>query len=195
MIYVSGVTPEAVLTWQEEQVRFAFENGETAMMRNWPYAYPLLQDASKSKVAGRFAVAPLPGGPGGTATAALGGSELAINAFSEQPEAAYQLIDYLLQPAQMIERARIAGQLPPRPALYDSDALADALEIQPDDARRIIERAIARPVTPVYSELSQLLQVSLHRALTRQQDPRSALQDAAGSMRRLLARAQLAPPP
>jgi ABC-type glycerol-3-phosphate transport system substrate-binding protein len=195
MIYVSGVTPEAVLTWQEEQVRFAFENGEAAMMRNWPYAYPLLQDASKSKVAGRFAVAPLPGGPGGTATAALGGSELAINAFSEQPEAAYRLIDYLLQPAQMIERARIAGQLPPRPALYDSDELADALEIRADDARKIIERAIARPVTPVYSELSQLLQVSLHRALTWQQDPRSALQDAAGSMRRLLARAQLAPPP
>jgi ABC-type glycerol-3-phosphate transport system substrate-binding protein len=195
MIYDKGVTPEAVLTWQEEQVRFAFENGEAAMMRNWPYAYPLLQDPAASRVAGRFAVAPVPGGPGGTATAALGGSELAINAFSEQPEAAYQLIDYLLQPAQMIERARIAGQLPPRPSLYHSDALADVLEIQADDARRIIERAIARPVTPVYSELSQLLQVSLHRALTRQQDPRSALQDAAGSMRRLLVRAQLAPPP
>ncbi len=120
MIDRSGITPNAVLTWQEEQVRFAFENGETAMMRNWPYAYPLLQDSSESRVAGKFAVAPLPGGPGGAPTAALGGSELAINAFSEQPDAAYQLIDYLLQPAQMIERARVAGQLPPRPALYAS---------------------------------------------------------------------------
>ena len=60
--------------------------------------------------------------------------------------------------------------------------------------REMLERAVARPVTPVYSELSQILQVSLHRALTRQQDPRPALQDAAGSMRRLLAKTKLAPP-
>ena len=36
-----------------------------------------------------------------------------------------------------------------------------------------------RPVTPVYSELSEILQVSLHRALTRQQEPRAALHEAA----------------
>ena len=194
MIHVEGATPEAVLTWQEEQTRFAFQNGTAAMMRNWPYAYSLLQDDPDSKVVGRFAVAPMPAGPGGTPAAALGGSQLAVSAFSEQPEAAYKLIDYLLQPAQMIERARLAGQFPPRPALYDSNALAAALDMRPADARRIIERAVPRPVTPVYTELSQILQVALHRALTRQQDPRPALQDAARSMRRLLARVKLAPP-
>lgn len=195
MIDRSGITPNAVLTWQEEQVRFAFENGESAMMRNWPYAFPLLQDASESRVSGKFAVAPLPGGPGGAPTAALGGSELAINAFSEQPDAAYELIDYLLQPAQMIERARVAGQLPPRPALYVSADLADALAIRPDAARQVIERAVPRPVTPVYHELSEILQVSLHRALTHQQEPRPALEDAAASMRRLLVNTKLSASP
>ncbi len=194
MIHVQRATPEAVLTWQEEQARFAFQNGAAAMMRNWPYAYSLLRDDPDSKVAGRFAVAPMPAGPGGTPTAALGGSQLAISAFSEQPEAAYKLIDYLLQPAQMIERAQLAGQFPPRPALYDSNALAAALDMPPDDARLIIERAVPRPVTPVYTELSQILQVALHRALTRQQDPLPALQDAARSMRQLLVRVKLAPP-
>ena len=130
--------------------------------------------------------------PGGEPTAALGGSQLAINAFSEQPDAAYRLIEYLLQPAQMIERARIAGQFPPRPSLYASDALAAALDMPPDAARQVIEHAVPRPVTPVYSELSQILQVGLHRALTRQQEPRAALEEAAAAMRRLLEKAKLA---
>jgi multiple sugar transport system substrate-binding protein len=192
MIHASGVSPEAVLTWQEEQTRFAFQNGEAAIMRNWPYAYSLLQDASASGVAGRFAVAPLPAAPGGAPTAALGGSQLAINAFSEQPEAAYRLIAFLLQPAQMIERATIAGQFPPRPSLYASAALAEALDMPAAAAQQVIERAVPRPVTPVYTELSQLLQVALHRALTRQQQPRAALEEAAASMRRLLEKVRLA---
>jgi ABC-type glycerol-3-phosphate transport system substrate-binding protein len=51
---------------------------------------------------------------------------------------------------------------------------------------------VPRPVTPVYSELSQLLQVALHRALTRQQEPRAALEAAAAAMRRVLEKVKLA---
>ena len=183
--------PPAVLTWQEEQTRFAFQNGEAAFMRNWPYAYSLLQDQSDSRVAGRFGVAPMPGGRGGTATAALGGSELAINARSGEPDAAYLLIEFLLEPEQMLERARTAGQYPPRPSLYETEALAEALPVPPGEARRVIERAVPRPVTPVYTQLSEILQVSLHRALTQQQEPRPALQEAAAAMEALLARVNL----
>jgi ABC-type glycerol-3-phosphate transport system substrate-binding protein len=188
-----GTVPPAVLTWQEEQTRFAFQNGQAAFMRNWPYAYSLLQDASQSSVAGRFAVAPMPAGPGGAPTATLGGSALAINAYSDQQDAAYQVIDYLLQPEQMIERARVVGQYPTRPALYETKALADALTIPPADALKVIDRAVARPVTPIYSQLSEILQISLHRALTRQEEPRAALREAATAMRALLAKTGLGP--
>ena len=112
-IHVDGIVPSAVLTWQEEHTRFAFQNGQAAFMRNWPYAYALLADDDESQVAARFAVAPMPGEAGGAPTAALGGSTLAINAYSDQPADAYRLIEFLLQPQQMIERARIAGQFPP----------------------------------------------------------------------------------
>jgi multiple sugar transport system substrate-binding protein len=153
----------------------------------------LLQDASQSAVAGRFASAPMPGAAGGAPTAALGGSALAINAYSGDREAAYTLIDYLLQPEQLLERARVVGQYPPRPSLYETEALAEALTIPPRDARRIIERAVARPVTPVYTELSEILQIALHRALTRQQEPGAALADAAPSMQALLDKVGLGP--
>jgi multiple sugar transport system substrate-binding protein len=96
------------------------------------------------------------------------------------------LIDFLLQPEQLLERARVVGQYPPRPTLYETPALADALPIPPHDARAIIERAVARPVTPVYTELSDILQIALHRALTDQQTPRVALSDAEASIQALL---------
>jgi ABC-type glycerol-3-phosphate transport system substrate-binding protein len=103
------------------------------------------------------------------------------------------LIDFLLQPDQLLERARLVGQYPPRPTLYDTPALADALPIAPHQARRIIERAVARPATPVYSELSEILQIALHRALTDQQAPRAALADAAAAIQTLLNKVGLSP--
>lgn len=191
-IYQSKIVPEAVLTWQEEQTRFAFQNAQALFMRNWPYAYPLMENPSQSRVHGRFSVALMPATPQGTPTAALGGSQLAINANSAHPHAAYAVIEYLTRPEQMLERARIAGQYPPRPALYKGGALGGALAVQPEQAFQIIERAVPRPVTPVYTELSEILQIHLHRALTRQETPKTALARAAVAMRRLLDQVGLA---
>ncbi|MBX6362466.1 MAG: ABC transporter substrate-binding protein [Gemmatimonadetes bacterium] len=193
LILRDGVSPAAVLTWQEEQSRFAFQNGQAVLLRNWPYAYAAMSDPAESRVAGRFAVAPMPAAPGGAPTAALGGSQLAVNAYSDQPEDAYALIRFLLAPAQMLERARAVGQFPTRPALYDTPELAAALAVPPAEARRVIERAVPRPVTPVYTQLSEILQIELHRALTRQAEPAAALHEAARRMRRLLERTGLAP--
>ena len=190
-IYRQAIVPQAALTWHEEESRFAFQNGETAFMRNWPYAYSLMQDSSASRVAGRYAVAVMPAGPGGRPTATLGGAQLAINAHSSHPEAAWAVIEYLTRPEQMLERARGVGQFPTRPALYDDPALAKALDIPPAQARAVIEHAVPRPVTPVYTQLSDILQIYLHRALTRQQEPAAALASAAAEMQALLDRAGL----
>lgn len=190
-IYDFGTVPQDVLTWQEEPVRFAFQNGRAVFMRNWPYAYPLMEDSTESKVAGRFAVAPMPHASGGASTAALGGSQLAINRNTEHPEAAYALIAFLTSPEQMLERARVVGQYPTRVALYERTELDESLAIPREQARRIIERATPRPVTPVYTQLSEILQIWLHRALTRQVEPQAALRSAAREMRHLLEETEL----
>ncbi len=190
-VFVAGNVPQAALTWHEEETRFAFQNGRTVYMRNWPYAFPLMQDSAESRVAGKFAVAPMPASEDGEPTAALGGSQLAINANTEHPDAAYAVIEYLTRPEQMLERAQVVGQYPTRPALYEEEALAQSLPIPPAEARRIIERATPRPVTPVYTQMSELLQVRLHRALTGQQEPAEALAAAAEEMRELLDRVGL----
>jgi multiple sugar transport system substrate-binding protein len=185
-VATTQIVPAAALTWQEEHTRFAFQNGQAAFMRNWPYAYRLLQDAAQSTVAGRVAIAPMPGGPSGAPTAALGGSVLAVNRFSADQAEAYALVQYLLEPEQLLERTRIASQFPPRPSLYDMPALEGALPIDPREARRVLEHTVARPATPVYTELSEALQIALHEALTGQRSPRAALTAAASSMQAIL---------
>lgn len=186
---VDGVVPRSVLTYQEEQTRFAFQRGDALFLRNWPYAAALL-GAPSSPVAGRFAVAPMPGAEAAGA-AALGGAQLAINARSQRPRDAWRLLQFLTAPAQLAERARVAGQFPARPSLYAPGVLDDAWPVPADDVRRIIDRARPRPVTPVYTELSDVLQVHLHRALTDQETPSEALSLAAAGMRTTLARAGL----
>jgi multiple sugar transport system substrate-binding protein len=136
----------------------------------------------------------MPSTPLGEPTAALGGSLLAINARSRHPEAAWAVVDYLTRPAQMRDRALQVGQYPARRSLYqDGSELQGRLSIPLAAIRRVIEHARPRPVTPVYSELSGLLQVRLHEALTGQRDPGEALRTAAREMRELLARKGLEP--
>ncbi len=184
-----GVVPRSVLTWQEEQTRFAFQNGTALFLRNWPYAASLM-NGTDATVRHRFAVVPMPTA-GGRRAAALGGAQLAINARSRHAASAWRLIDYLTAPGQLIERAQATGQFPARPTLYTGGTLADALPVPPEDARRIIDAAVPRPVTPVYTELSSELQVHLHRALTDQERPGEALALAADRLRVILRRAGL----
>jgi ABC-type sugar transport system, periplasmic component len=186
------VAPSEVLTWHEEEARFAFQNGNSVFMRNWPYAYSLLADSAQSRVAGHFAVSTMPAAPGGRPTAALGGAELAINSYTEHPDLAYELVQYLTAPAQMLERAQATGDYPTRRALYDDPRLASVLAAPLDQVRAAIESAVPRPVTPVYTQLSGLLQVQVHRALTGQVTPADALHAAAREMNAVIRESGLA---
>jgi multiple sugar transport system substrate-binding protein len=186
-----GVVPIAALNWREEEVRLAFQDGQALFMRNWPYAWSLLQDPARSRVAGRVAAAPIPGLEGHDPAAALGGAQLAVNTHSRQPQLAFALADFLTAPEQMLERARLAAQLPARLSLYEDGVLEGVLPIPIPPVRRALDAAVPRPVTPVYSELSEILQVGLHRALTDQQPPAAALAEAAANIRALLTRSGL----
>lgn len=186
-----GLVPRAAMTWHEEESRFDFQHGDAVLMRNWPYAYALMSDSSASRVAGHFRAAPMPSTAHGSPTATLGGQQLAINAYTAHPDAAYRLIAYLTAPPQELERARVAGTLPPRRSLYDEPALDSALPMGVAVAREVLEHATPRPVTPIYSQLSDLLQIQLHRALTGQTEPAVALRDAAREMNALVDRTHM----
>jgi multiple sugar transport system substrate-binding protein len=185
-----GISPRDVLTWHEEETRFAFQNGHAVFLRNWPYAWSLLS-GKDSRVAGRLSVMPMPAAPGGRPTAALGGGQLAINAHSRHPDAAWSFISFLIAPEQMLERVEAVGQYPARRSVWKSQRLAAALGAPPEQVLRIVERATPRPATPVWTELSEILQIGLHRALAGQAEPEAALREAARQMEVVIERSGL----
>jgi multiple sugar transport system substrate-binding protein len=176
LIYRNHVSPLAVATFQEEDCRHAFEQGYAVLMRNWPYAYPLLQQAA-SRVRGKFGVLALVQGPDGQPVSCFGGGCLGINAFSRHPAAAAQLVRFLLSRQNLKQRAQVLGMLPPIASLYDDPDL----QAQFPYLRRlkaVFIHARPRPITPLYSFISQILQVHFSRALTRQETPGAALHRA-----------------
>jgi multiple sugar transport system substrate-binding protein len=176
LIYREHVSPLAVATFQEEDCRHAFEQGYAVLMRNWPYAYPLLKQSS-SRVQGKFGVLALVHGPHGQPVSCFGGGCLGINAFSRHPVAAAKLVRFLLSRKNLKQRAQVLGMLPPIKSLYDDPDM----QAQFPYLKRLKEvfiHARPRPITPLYSFISQILQVHFSRALTRQETPGQALHQA-----------------
>ena len=142
--WIDTVAPPRVISFNEEDARQVFQFGNAVFMRNWPYAWALL-DAKDSPVAGKVEVAPLPrGGMKGASASTLGGWQLAVSKYSRNPKEAADLVRYLTSEAVQKQRA-IAGSYPPTiMRLYED---AEVLAAVPFFAklRAILENAVARP--------------------------------------------------
>jgi trehalose/maltose transport system substrate-binding protein len=109
--WVGTVAPTGVTGYQEEDARNAFQGGNAAFMRNWPYAYSLGQEAG-SAVAGMFDVTGLPAGEGMDPVGTLGGWQLAVSNYSEEPEASTEFVKYMVSPEVVKWRAIVASFVP-----------------------------------------------------------------------------------
>jgi multiple sugar transport system substrate-binding protein len=180
LVYRDGVSPLAVTTFMEEDCRHAFEQGYAVLMRNWPYACSLMNQPG-SKVLGKFALLPVVHGPQGQSTSCFGGGNLGINAFSRHPEAAWKLVHFLLQRENRKAATEALGMLPPLKSLYQDPEL-DRKFPYLKSLQEVFFTARSRPITPLYSFITDILRVHASRALTRQEDPAQALKEAAAEI-------------
>ncbi|GAA0331255.1 ABC transporter substrate-binding protein [Actinoallomurus spadix] len=170
----NGLIPEAALTYQEENGRRAFEAGDLLFHRNWAYVYSLAgKTDGSSKVAGRFAVAPLPGrtGPG---TSTLGGNNVAISAFSKHKRTALEFVRYVT--GAEAEKTFGLGSAYPmsRVALYSDPAMVKAQPYLPTLAVSI-QNAAPRPEAVHYGDVTSAIQEAAYSALRGRQSPEQAL--------------------
>lgn len=176
--WVGTISPPGVTGFGEEDARNMWQAGNAAFMRNWPYAYSLGQQDG-SAVAGNFDVRPLPAGDtmGGEPAATLGGWQLGVSRYSNNPELAADVALFLASYDEQKVRA-VEGSLNPTiMALYED---ADVLEAVPffGSLFDVFTNAVARPSTataPNYAQVSSAFYTAIHSVLTGQEDAETAL--------------------
>ena len=176
--WVGTISPSGVTGFGEEDARNLWQAGNAAFMRNWPYAYSLGNSAD-SAVAGNFDVSPLPAGDamGGTPAATLGGWQLGVSRYSENPELAADVALFLASYDEQKIRAVEVSLNPTIMALYED---ADVLEAVPffGSLYDVFINAVARPSTataPNYAQVSAAFFRSVHSVLTGAEDAETAL--------------------
>lgn len=187
--WIGKIAPPGVTSYAEEEARNAFQAGNAAFMRNWPYAYSLGQSEG-SAVKGKFAVTVLPKGAGseGRHAATLGGWQLMVSAYSKNQKVAAELVKYLTSVEVQKDNAVSLSRLPTRPALYnDKDVLAKNPWFK--DLLPVFQNAVSRPSGPAgakYNQVSETFWTAVHDSITGTVSAAQAVRDAAAKITRIL---------
>lgn len=184
--WVGKISPEGVTTYQEEEARQIFQQGNAAFMRNWPYAYSL-GNKGDSAIKGKFDVVVLPAGSAGHA-ATLGGWQLGVSKYSKHPKEAVDFVKYITSRESQKRRALEMSVLPSRVDLYDDAELTSAIPFI-HGMKEIFLSATPRPSTLAgdnYNQISNIYFEHVHHILTKQAPAEQALGDMEKAMQQLL---------
>ncbi len=165
LIKKDQITPEDVLSWDEEPSRRPFTSGDAAFLRNWSYVWKISQNKEDSNVIDKVGVAPLPHFQGKKSAACLGGYQYGVNASSKKKEAAIEFVRWMSSPETQLRFASQLGLCPTRSAVLDDPKIAQEQPFM-QQLKSVFIGAIGRPVTPKYPQVTLVLQSAISRALT-----------------------------
>lgn len=175
--WIGTISPPDVLGYAEEDARETFQAGDAVFMRNWPYAWALLNKPD-SPVAGKVDVAPLPkGGADGKHTGTLGAWSAAVSKYTQNPEAAADLAQYLTTSEAQLELALQASSNPTIGALYKNPEI---LATNPFMGKlyETFNNAVARPSKVTgkrYDRVSSQVAEVVHAVLAGEMTPDAGL--------------------
>jgi multiple sugar transport system substrate-binding protein len=172
----NGTAANGVTTYMEEESRRYWESGKATFMRNWPYAYSL-GEKKGTAVAGKFKVMPFPQFEGGGKAAILGGHNFVISAYSKNPAAALKLTDYFISPEVQKTEFLDYSLAPTLASVYDDPDVTKKYAFA-KELKESVAQAQARPVSPVYPQISQAIYENVNAALSGKESPADAMKKA-----------------
>jgi trehalose/maltose transport system substrate-binding protein len=186
--WIGSIAPEGVLNYAEEEARGVFQSGNAVFMRNWPYAWAL-GNADDSPIKGKIGVSALPKGSGekGKHTGTLGGWQLAVSKYSQNPEVAADLVAYLTSYDEQKRRAIEGSYNPTIAALYKDEQVLAANPFF-GDLYETFTNAVARPSRVTgekYNQVSSEFFNAVHAVLSGEADAASSLAALEDSLDRL----------
>lgn len=182
-----GLSPSGVTTYVEEDTRRVFQSGGAVFLRNWPYAWPLM-NADDSPIKGKIGIIPMVGSETGQKSGScLGGWGLGIAKHSKYKREALQVIRFVTSPEIQKQFVLAAGYVPSQKQLFNDPEVTAQYSHYPT-LLNVVNKAVLRPPIAQYAQASDILQRYLSAALTNQKSAEVAMKQAAGETRRLLKR-------
>lgn len=185
--WIGTISPREVLSFDEEDARGVFQQGNAAFMRNMPYVYPLLESPI-SAVSGKVGATFMPGAHGNPPVSLLDGWALAVAAGSQYPVEASFLADHLTSVAQQRSRALQADFFPSQVVLFSDNEVSDHFPMV--DTYELIEANIrmrpSRLVGRGYAESADVFREAIHAVLSGDRDAASAMKDAQAQIMQIL---------
>lgn len=186
-LYKTKITPTKALTWKGADLNNIFTQGNAVFMRNWT-SYGALAQAQGSKVKDMWGVTPFLAAAGQTAHSCLGPWNLAINANSKNPDAAWTVIEFLTSPQAQKALSLAAGTPPSRKDVYSDPDIQNSSPIY-KVLPTVFNNAKARPVTPAYQQMSNdVIQNYVSQVLTQQVSPADAVKAMASKSTPIIAK-------
>jgi multiple sugar transport system substrate-binding protein len=137
----------------ENDNRLAMEAGTAAFELNYPFVYPAMK-ADNPKLFKVFKWAPYPEVvPGKPVHVTIGGIDLAVSAYSQHKDLAFEAALCLRDKASQIRNAVVGGTPPTLVSLYSDPKLFPDYPFHAD-ILKALETASIRPKTPLYQILS-----------------------------------------
>jgi len=158
----SSAAPPSLSTSDEDSARIGFESGESAFMTNYTFAYASASEEAP-EIAKNMGFARFPRiDAGRPSKPPLGGFNLAVSAFSENKDIAFDAAACLAGRESQKTAVELDGLPPSRADLYATKAVTEAYPGFAELVKRSIEDAGPRPSTAAYQDVSLAVQRSLH---------------------------------
>ena len=173
-IALAPSSPDNLTTLKESECIDLFSAGDVLFMRGWPSAYANVTNPETSKVVDNVGVAALPAGSEGS-FGCIGGWGVMINKNTEHVEEAWEFVKFKAGVEGQKINAITGAQPPLNQDLYQDEEIVEERPFF-ELLVKAVDSGVPRPVSPVWTELSEIMQIEISKVVSGTEDAKKAVE-------------------